>query len=93
MKIKHTTISFLTITLGVAFSGEAQTAQPSIIPRAEAAFEELPVLNASDILRPDILTGPHRKVHEEVPTYSGANQFTIDSDFGVFEAGRKRNAR
>jgi hypothetical protein len=86
MKMKQTTILFLAITLKVTFSGAAQTAQPSIIPRAEAAFEELPGLNASDILRPDILTGPHHKVHEEVPTYSGANQFTIDSDFGVFEA-------
>ena len=54
--------------------------------RAEAAFEELPVLNASEILRPEFLAGPHHKVQEPVPTYFGANQFTIDSDFGVFEA-------
>src|SRR5207244_8592997 len=86
MKIKRTTILLLPMTLGLAFSGAAQTPQPSAIPRAEAAFEELPVLNATDILRPDVLTGPHHKVREEVPTYSGANQFTIDSDFGVFEA-------
>ena len=86
MKPARTTILFLTITLGLAFPGAAQTPQPGAIPRAEAAFEELPLLKASDILRPDILTGPHHKVREEVPTYSGANQFTIDSDFGVFEA-------
>ena len=86
MKIKPTTILFLTVTLGLAFPVIAQTPQPSAIPRAEVAFEELPVLNASDILQPDILTGPHHKVREEVPTYSGANHFTIDSDFGVFEA-------
>jgi len=86
MKIKRTTIPVLTITLGLAFPGAAQTPQPATIPRAEAAFEELPVLNASDILRREVLTGTHHKVREEVPTYSGANQFTIDSDFGVFEA-------
>src|SRR5215813_9384100 len=86
MKPARTTILFLTIILGLAFPGAAQTPQPGAIPRAEAAFEELPLLKASDILRPDILTGPHHKVREEVPTYSGANQFTIDSDFGVFEA-------
>lgn len=86
MKIERTTIFALMITLGVMLPVAAQTPQPSAIPRAQAAFEELPVLNASDILRPDVLTGPHHKVREEVPTYSGANQFTIDSDFGVFEA-------
>ena len=49
-------------------------------------YEELPELKASDILKPEFLSGPHYKVREEVPTSSGANQFTIDSDFGVFEA-------
>jgi hypothetical protein len=56
------------------------------VRRAEAAFEELPVLNASEILRPEFLAGPHHKLREPVPTYFGANQFTIDSEFGVFEA-------
>jgi len=86
MKIEQTTIRILAIMLGLTLPAAAQTPQPSAIPRAEAAFEELPLLKASDILRSDILTGPHHKVREEVPTYSGANQFTIDSDFGVFEA-------
>jgi hypothetical protein len=57
MKIKQTTISFVTMTLGVAFSAVAQTPSPGEVPRATAAFEELPVLNASDILRPDFLAG------------------------------------
>ncbi len=50
------------------------------------AYETLPELKASEILRPEFLSGPHFKVREEVPTYSGANRFMIDSDFGVFEA-------
>jgi hypothetical protein len=82
----HETVLSLTITLGLAFSGAAQTTQPVEVRRAEAVFEELPVLNASEILRPEFLAGPHHKVREPVPTYFGANQFTIDSDFGVFEA-------
>ena len=86
MKTKQTRILFLTIAFGVALPCIAQTTQPFVVRRAEAAFEELPVLNASEILRPDILTGPHHKVREPVPTYFGANQFVIDSDFGVFEA-------
>jgi hypothetical protein len=86
MKICQTTIHSLTIVLGLAFSGAAQTPQPIEVRRAEAAFEELPILKASDILRPEILAGPHYKIREEVFTYSGANQFTIESDFGVFEA-------
>lgn len=77
---------YLTITLGVVLPCLAQTPEPLEVRRAEAAFEELPVLNASEILRAEILAGPHHKVREPVPTYFGANQFTIDSDFGVFEA-------
>src|SRR5215471_5091033 len=83
---RRTHILLLFIMLIVALTCVAQTTQPVEVRRAEAAFEELPILNANEILRPEILTGPHHKVHEEVTTYSGANHFTIDSDFGVFEA-------
>jgi len=79
-------IVVLAIALAFALSSSAQTTEQFEVRRAEAAFEELPILNASEILRPEILTGPHHKVREEVTTYSGANHFTIDSDFGVFEA-------
>lgn len=86
MKAKQICILFLVVTLNVALSSAGQATEPFEVRRAEAAFEELPVLNASEILRPEFLAGPHHKVREEVPTYSGANRFTIDSDFGVFEA-------
>lgn len=77
----------LPLTLSVAVSpafGEAssgKTASAAPIP-----YEEPPVLKASQILRPEILRGPHHSVREPVPTYSGANRYIIDSDFGVFEA-------
>src|SRR5216117_294184 len=83
---RGTRILFLAMALSVSLSCLAQTPEPFEVRRAEAAFEELPVLNASEILRPEILAGPHHKLREPVPTYFGANQFTIDSDFGVFEA-------
>jgi hypothetical protein len=83
---KQICILFLVISLNVALLSAAQTTEPFEVRRSEAAFEELPVLNASEILRPEILAGPHHRVREPVPTYFGANQFTIDSEFDVFEA-------
>ena len=76
----------IALTLGAAFSCLAQTPEPFEVRRAEAAFEELPELKASEILKPELLKAPHYMVREPVPTASGMNQFTIDSDFGVFEA-------
>src|SRR5712691_6950126 len=77
---------FLALTLGATFQCLAQTPEPMEVRRAEAVFEELPELNASEILKPELLKGPHFVVRDQVPTGSGMNQFTIDSDFGVFEA-------
>ena len=77
---------FVALALNVALHCLAQTPEPFEVRRAEAVFEELPELQASDILKPEFLKGPHFVVREPVPTSAGMNQFTIDSDFGVFEA-------
>src|SRR5215510_3932379 len=77
---------FVALTLSATFQSIAQTPQPFEVRRAEAVFEELPELQASDILKSEFLKGPHFVVREPVPTSAGMNQFTIDSDFGVFEA-------
>src|SRR5437867_6932464 len=77
---------FLALTFSATFQCLAQTPEPFEIRRAEAVFEELPELKASEILKPELLKGPHYVVRDPVPTASGMNQFTIDSDFGVFEA-------
>jgi hypothetical protein len=61
----------------------AQTPSASSTPEA---FESLPTLDASAILQPQYLSGPNFTVRNPVPTYSGSNQYTIDSDFGVFTA-------
>ena len=76
-------ISFLLAATNFSF---AQT-EPSPSPLDAAnTYEELPEFKASEILRPEFLQGEHFKVAETVPTFSGANRFSIDSDFGVFEA-------
>lgn len=60
-----------------------QTPSASLTPEA---FESLPTLDASAILQPQYLSGPNFTVRNPVPTYSGSNQYTIDSDSGVFTA-------
>ena len=77
---------FLALTLSATLQCLAFTPEPMEVRRAEAVFEELPELKASEILKPELLQGPHFVVRDPVPTGSGMNQFTIDSDFGVFEA-------
>jgi hypothetical protein len=77
---------FLMLMFSAVFQCLAQTPEPFEVRRAEAVFEELPELSASEILRPEFLNGPHYAVRDPVPTASGMNQFTIDSDFGLFEA-------
>jgi hypothetical protein len=54
---------------------------PTAIP-----YEQIGVLDASLILQPDFYQGPNFKVRNPVPISFGTNHFTIDSDFGVFEA-------
>src|SRR5206468_6261713 len=76
----------LALALAATVQCLAQTPEPTEIRRAEVAFEELPELKASDILKPELVKGPHFVVRDPVPTASGMNQFTIDSNFGVFEA-------
>ena len=79
---------FLTVTfaIGGAFACLAQTSEPSDAGTIASDYEELPELKASEILKPEILKGPNYTVREPVPTSSGMNQFTIDSEFGVFQA-------
>jgi hypothetical protein len=77
---------FLALTLSATFQCLAQTPEPFEVRRAEPVFEELPELKASEILKAELLKGPNYVVRDPVPTSSGMNQFTIDSDFGVFEA-------
>jgi hypothetical protein len=82
--MNNTRSLLLSILLGAAVSCFAQNDQPAA--PGQENFEELPELKASDIIKPEFLKGPHFSVREPVPTFSGTNQFTIDSDYGAFEA-------
>jgi len=86
--MKPTSILILTATIfATTVPLHAQVQSPT--PAATAtpvAYEPLPTLNASVILQPQYFQGPNFTVRNPVPTYSGSNHYTIDSDFGVFEA-------
>ena len=79
-------IALVAVSLATVFLSLAQDTPPPSPEASASAFEELPELKASEILRPEFLKGPHHTVRESVLTFSGANQFVIDSDFGVFQA-------
>lgn len=83
--MKRTAFVWLSILLGTFPPCFGQT-KPTAASSSENSFEELPELRASEILKPEFLKGPHFTLRESVPTSSGANQFVIDSDYGVFEA-------
>lgn len=74
----------LSILAGTAAVLFAQENPP--VPAPEGSYEQLPELRASEILKPEFLKGPHFSVRDAVTTSSGANEFVIDSDYGVFEA-------
>jgi hypothetical protein len=81
----------LTIPLRAETQAPTPTASPAatvspVAAASPAVYEALPTLNASEILQPQYFQGPNFKVRNAVPTYSGSNRYTIDSDFGVFEA-------
>jgi hypothetical protein len=53
---------------------------------AEPRYEKPPVLQASELASPSMLKGPHFLVDESVPIVELLGDFTIRSEFGVFEA-------
>jgi len=55
-------------------------------PAVVEEFEELPELRASEILKPELMQGPHHTIREQVRTFSGMNEFVIDSEYGLFPA-------
>jgi hypothetical protein len=70
--------------LAIILTAPAVRAQRT--PAPAVVFESSPTLNASVILQPEYYQGMYFQVRDPVPTYAGANTYTIDSDFGVFIA-------
>jgi hypothetical protein len=54
--------------------------------QAQARYEAQPVLKAQNLVPAALLSGPHFRVDEQVPTSDYLARFTIRSDFGVIEA-------
>src|SRR5690349_17525042 len=59
----------------------AQTDAP-----AASEFEPLPVLKASEILKPEIAAGPNHRVMEQVVPSLGRNYYTLETPWGYFSA-------
>ena len=53
---------------------------------AQRAYEPLPVLSASKILPPELLSGPNHRVQDRVTSDGIVNIYRIDSKFGSFSA-------
>ena len=59
-------------------------ASASLLPGQDAEHEGYPVLKASELLLPAVLKGPYHTVLEAVPTEGYANQYTVQTNWGVF---------
>ena len=53
---------------------------------AQQGYEATPVLSASKILPPELLSGPNHRVQERVTNDGFLNAYQIDSKFGTFTA-------
>jgi len=53
---------------------------------AQSGFEKEPVLNAKDLVGPELLKGPYFTVDDRVPVKGLLARFTIRSPYGTFEA-------
>src|SRR5678809_629741 len=53
---------------------------------AQQPYESAPVLSASKILPPELLSGPNHRVQERVTNDGYLNTYQIDSKFGTFTA-------
>ncbi len=89
-----TVVPFMTIVIGAIIFFTAvcwgrETTNEKFSPEEYAKsikYENPGILNAHDILPPELLEGEHYNVLEEVATYDLTNRFTILSTFGPFEA-------
>jgi hypothetical protein len=60
-------------------------AQP-MMAAAQTSYESPIVLSASKVLPPELVSGPHHRVQEQVRNDGYLNVYTIDSKFGQFTA-------
>ena len=70
----------LALILGIAIC------QPGFVMAQQARYETPPILSASKILPPELLSGPNFRVQERVTNDGFLNIYTIDSPFGSMTA-------
>ncbi len=66
-------------SLGIVFMASSISAQ-----EPATSYEDFPVLQASQLLKPEFLNGPYHTVMEAVPTQGFANQYTVTTKWGIF---------
>ncbi len=91
----RTNIRFSIILLAllclVAYSTPIMSKSPET---GASRYDRVTQAKASEILPPELLSGPHHKVSEEVSIRGPQYFFVVDSDFGQFQAqGRARLRR
>jgi hypothetical protein len=59
--------------------------EAEVDPPTNGHFESPPALRASRLLAPQLLSGPHHRVAEQVRTDGFLHLYTISSDFGEFQ--------
>ncbi len=74
----RSTIATLALLISLCPLGAQETTP------ASGDYEGYPVLKASELLRPDVMKGPYHSVMEAVPTQGFANQYTVQTNWGVF---------
>ncbi len=78
----HLPIALLSLALGL---GLPVATAPAQVPEPPSKFESAPTFQASQLLAPELMKGPHHQVREIARSDGFLVHFTIDSDFGVFE--------
>jgi hypothetical protein len=79
-----TTISVLAATVLILIGSAVTQAQ------APSGYEAEPVLNAKDLAAAELLKGPHYTVDPKVPVRGFIERFTIQSNYGTFQANGQR---
>src|SRR5437667_5001780 len=82
----------IVLALDPALQCLAQTPEPFEVRRAEVAFEELPEIKASEILKPELLKGPHYVIRDPRADRVGHEPVHDRFRLWCFRSGRKRNA-
>ena len=57
---------------------------PLLAQDLPVTHEGYPILKASELLKPEVMNGPYHTVMEAVPTQGFANQYTVQTNWGVF---------